>query len=109
MPAHLVMQAREEHAVDDVVDATLGTRIGAVECKGAGFPAQADHRAPFLHHRVLFQPPHQFHSIHVVHVEVCQDHVDPLAPQDIERLFAVAGLGALTNIESRVFQHAAHE
>src|SRR5579871_2475726 len=58
MPSHLVMQAREKHAVQHVFDAALRSRIGTIEGKWSFFPTKADHRAPPLHHGVFFSHQH---------------------------------------------------
>jgi len=58
MPPHLVMQAREKHSVQHVVETALGARIGAIEGKCPLLPAKPDHGAPFLHHGVFFGHEH---------------------------------------------------
>jgi hypothetical protein len=58
MPPHLVMQAREKHSVQHVVETALGARIGAIEGKCPLLPAKPDHGAPFLHHCVFFGHEH---------------------------------------------------
>jgi hypothetical protein len=65
MPSHLVMQAREKHPVQQVSEAGLGARVGAIEGKLPLFPAKPDHGAPFLHHRVFFGHEHWKSSIHM--------------------------------------------
>jgi len=58
MPPHLVMQAREKHSVQHVVEAALGARIGAIEGKCPLLPAKPDHGAPFFHHGIFFGHEH---------------------------------------------------
>jgi hypothetical protein len=58
MPPHLVVQAREKHSIQHVLEATFGAWIGAIERKWPFFPTKADHRAPFFHHGVFFGHEH---------------------------------------------------
>jgi hypothetical protein len=104
MPPHLVMQAREKHSVQHIVEAAFGARIGAIEGKCPLLPAKPDHGTPFLHHGVFFGHEHwNFLHSHDGHTTASINATAGLPPKPANALSEVTFKDLVTSDQTQPF------